>query len=261
MKYLNSFLIVISFSIISACSSDKNAKQTQIKDTSESYIVKIKKRVISLGYFHSLNYISQELFFIGTDLVSLVNYAYNGWQIYDSISYEKQYNGLCKKTFTPFYDEKERFHRKYILSKTDYIENVGFSNQYLNKIDDDYLLSRFYLKNLDFLLNCDYHFSSNISSDECTFSFKGNIIPSFFMEYGLGFDEVLNSFMFIISEDNLLEKDVFFFENCTVTRVYEYSKHRLQKVTITVSEKENIISTFQEYYELHCTPRSSEVVK
>lgn len=226
------FYFFISISLSFTACSQENLKVVKMCSSSgdESFIDK--------------NYKSQELFFKGENLIGQINYSYNGWQIYDSISYENKGLNLCVKTFTAQYNVEERLFEKYAFEGVNCDEEINFSNRYLNNVNDKYFLSRPYLKDLDLLLG----FHPHKNGDE--FNFKEGVIPSILTKYGIPFNEKLNSFSFnITSENNLISNDEFYFSGYIVKRKYEYVNSVLRSVIITIENKKtSVVLKYEEKY-------------
>jgi len=228
MKHL--FVFVLLILTTSACSQE---------------VVKIEKVCSSSGNenFISKNYRCKDLFFKDKDLISEVNYAYNGWQVYDSIYYEKTEKKICTKIFSPKYNEK-KILESYILENIECNEiEFVISDDNIRRVKDDYYLSASYLKDLELLLE-----STPLKDNNNVFHFREGIKPSLFSEYGIPYNENLYSFTFTIN-NNLIENDYFLFENYEVKRNYKYNKRQLEFVYITVinKKKSNSLSYTEQY--------------
>ncbi len=209
--------------------------------------VRIIKKCSSSGNesFVDKNYICQKLFYEEQKLIWKVNYSYNEWQIYDSIYYEYKDSNYCVKTFQPTYKEGNKVVAGYQLSNVDCDQGKTFPSGYFSQINDQYLLSRPYLRDLNFLLQL----SPIISDNE--FKFKNGISPSLFSQYGIPYNELLDSFSFVVNQDDLIESDNFYFINYTLKRKYRYENSRLQDVIIIVENKRtNVVSEFKEHFEI-----------
>ena len=57
--------------------------------------------------------------------------------------------------------------------------------------------------------------------------------PSILTEYGIPYNELLNSCSFSISEEGLIKKDIFYFEYFTLVINYDYGEYTLIKVVIS----------------------------
>lgn len=183
------------------------------------------------GSFVAKDYKSQELYYKGESLISQINYSNNGWQIYDSIAYEKRGMKLCTEIFNAEYDVRKKLFKGYGSSSVNCDKGILLSSDLLNKVADKYFLSKPYLEDLDLLLS----YNPNKLNDE--FRFEEGFAPSIFTKYGIPFNAVINSFSFIIDKDNLIKSDVFYFAGFAVYREYKYSESILEKVIIRVENK------------------------
>lgn len=226
------YIIVFLFSYLTACS------QQEVKIIKECYFSGNES-------FPNRKYICQKMYFQGKQLMSKIEYSYNGWQVYDFTSYKYIKDGYITELYKPIYDLESRIFKGYELESTDTVQHKILSGK-LVKINDQYHLSKPYLYDLWFLLE------RNPKNENNIFKFKYGIIPTLFSEYGLPYNELLKSFTFTISQDNLIEGDVFFFQDYIVRRKYKYNEyHRLKEVQITIENtKDNIISEYRESFEI-----------
>lgn len=225
-------IIIFLFSYFTACS------QQEVKIIKECYFS-------GSVNFPSRKYICEKMYFQGRQLMSKIEYSPNGWQVYDSISYNYFGNVYIANSYKPTYDLDNRTIKDYKLESKDTVHQKTFSGK-LSKINDQYHLSKPYLFDLWFLLQRNPRYENN------TFTFKYGIIPSLFSKYGLPYNELLKSFVFTISPGNLIEGDVFIFQDYIVRRAYKYNGyHRLIEVQIRVEDKRNnITSEYREYFDI-----------
>jgi hypothetical protein len=208
---------------------------------------RINKTFVSEGSesFPSKNYTCQKLFYSDQNLVWEINYSYNGWQVYDSIYYEIKDSKYCISTFQPVYDEGSKTVSNYSVGNIDCEQEKDFSNKDLALISDQYFLSKPYLSDLNFLLQRNPINQGNV------FKFKTAISPSLFSQYGIPYNELLSSFSFIVSIDNQIESDEFYFSNFTLKREYHYQESRLEEVVITlINKRTSSTSKFKEKFEI-----------
>lgn len=216
---------------LAACSQQITINKVCIVEGSKSFVGK--------------NYTCQKLVYSNENLAWTISYSYNGWQIYDSIYYEIKDTTCCVKTFRAEYDEGFKAVSNYILESVDCGQKVGFSDNLLASINDQYSLSKPYLDDLNFLLKLK---PINRGTE---FSFKEGVSPSLFPQYGILNSEVLNSFFVVVGADNHIRNDGFYFLNFTLEREYTYKGARLHEVIINVKNKKtNSISTFRERFEI-----------
>jgi len=197
---------------------------------------KIEKYFSSEGTssFVTKDFKSKDLYFENDILIGEVNYAYNNWQVYDSVYYYEKNNLLCKNIYVPRY--KGRIIIGYELKDTDCgnNNNINLTNNKLTRISDDFRLSKYYLKDLELLLN-----SKPLKVNENKYEFEKGLIPSIFSDYGIPFDENLFLFTFSIDSDNLIKSDFFEYDNYNVERLYSYRNSFLNEVNIIVTNKKN----------------------
>ena len=190
----------------------------------------------------SRSYICERLFFEKEDLIYRIEYSYNGWQITDSITYERT-NGKCIiKDYQAQYDFNNRVINHYLLLYVDSTLIKNSLNNELSKINDRFNLTKDYLDDLNFLLE------RNPINEADTFKFEDGIIPSAFIKYSIPYNEILYEFNYSV-KDNLIKNDSFTFENFIVSRKYYYKDKMLQKVLIIVEDKRKAAtSKFGEYF-------------
>lgn len=208
---------------------------------------KIEKYFFSKGTssFISKDFKSKDMYFENDILISEVNYAYNNWQIYDSIYYYKKNNLLCNNTYVPQYND--RIIIDYKLKDIDCKNiNGNLINVKLNKISDDFKLSKYYLMDLELLLS-----NNPLKVNENKYVFKQGLIPSILSDYGIPFDENLFQFTFNIDKDNLIKSDFFEYDNYNVERYYSYHNNFLNEVNIIVTNKKNdIVRNYKEQFKI-----------
>lgn len=222
------YIVVFLFQSLSACSQQKVE------------IVK-KCRFDGNQSFPSRDVICQRIYIEGGVPVSKVEYAENGWQVIDSLVFERTEKEICCISYNPQYSLKTRKIEKYERVGRNCKEEGGLIKP-LKDIEDEYGLTREYVKDLQFLLNQDPTQSNSV------FQFEEGITPSLLAQYGIPFDELLYSFSFMIN-DNLIKKDAFYFKNYILTREYKYDKKRLLEVQVIVNDKRyKTMSKFKEYF-------------
>lgn len=181
-------------------------------------------------------YKCQELFFKDTTLIYELNFSYNGWQVTDSIHYNNEGSVHCAKVYFASYDEDSDststpyYEYRYLdCNQNDYLKTKSFS-----RIDDTYSLSKYYLRDLNLLLELN---PINVNDE---FRFKKPIISSILTQYGIPYNEQLSSFSFKLNDSNkLILKDIFTFENYVVSRNYSYQMNILEQVSIIVTNRGN----------------------
>ena len=193
--------------------------------------------------FPNKNYICQKLILKGQSIIYKLNYSSNGWQIIDSVVCQKKGGKYCEKFYQPIYDVENRFIKNYELLNVDCIQIKKSSYDDLLRIKDEYNLSKEYIDNIEFLLS--KHPMKSIKE----YSFKNEIIPSLFTQYGIPYDELLSVFTYKL-ESRLLKDDSFIFKNFVLTRNYVYNNGLLKEVRIEIrNREEKIISQFREVFE------------
>lgn len=215
MKLIYIFILIFFGQV--AC-SQKNIKITKVRST--------EKRT----------YKCQELCYKDSILIWELNYSYNGWQITDSVYYINEDSAHCAKIYFATYDEDPdststpHYEYRYLdCDQYDYLKTQSFY-----RINDTYSLSKRYLEDLELLLGLD----PNSVNDE--FEFEKPVIPSILTKYGIPYNEQMSSFSFELNDSrNLILNDAFIFENYVVIRKYDYQEDMLEKVSITVTSKEN----------------------
>ena len=156
------FYLIISVCLsFSACSQNEF---TIVKNNLES----------GDGSFVTKDYKSQELYYKGESLISKINYSNNGWQIYDSIAYEKRGMKLCVEIFNAEYDIKKKKFKGFSSSDVDCDRAISLSSDLVNKVIDKYFLLKPYLEDLDLLLS----YNPNKVNDE--YRFEEGFAPSIF---------------------------------------------------------------------------------
>lgn len=190
--------------------------------------------------FPSKNYKCQKLYFENENLVYIINYSLNNWQIIDSIVYQYGKGEYCIKSYQPIYNIENSTIDSYELLNVDCNQNILS----VNSLNDRYSLSKFYIRSVEFLL------SKHPEKYNDEYKFKDGIIPSLFMQYGIPYNESLNSFSFKI-DAGMLRNDKYVFKNFVLTRNFEYENGILKKVRILIKDvNENVISDMIEMFEL-----------
>lgn len=217
MKYSIFFLLLIACNTIVTKNDIKIAKYVRFnEDTIIKHIISIKDGLKKYE----------------------INYANNGWQVLDSNSCEYMNDSLCYSyIYHPYYDIDTRRLKKYALH-----EKIKFQKTSRIHFNDKYNLSDKYSKDLDFLFST----KLNPNHDNKLIFDKKNA-PSLLMEYGIPYDEILDSCKYKVVEKGLLSSDEFYFENYSLTRQYYYVNSMLKKVIISV--KNNLRSETNEYVE------------
>lgn len=227
MKLIHLFILV--FLVQVACSQE-NVKITKVRSSGKEI------------------YRCQELFFKDSSLIYELYFSHNGWQITDSISYNKQDSVNCAKIYFATYDKDSdststpHYEYRYLdCNRYDYLKTKSFS-----RIHDTYSLLKSYLSDLCLLLEAK---PDTINPE---FRFKKPIIPSVLTKYGIPYNEQLSSFSFKLNDSNkLILKDTFAFENYIVSRTYSYQGDILEQVLIQVTNRENgQISNYYEVFKL-----------
>lgn len=180
-------------------------------------------------------YVCEELFYQNELLLSEVNYTYNGWQVIDSVAYEYIGDSVCRS----IYDAQIKDRKVHSYNYLD--KDCSVKNAY-SVLNDQFDLSYYYFDDIVFLLEL------SPSKQKEVYIFKKGVIPSIFTNYGVPFNEVLNSFSYVISE-GLLREDQFIFDRFTFSRKYTYEDFRLVKVEIrkirnSTQKESEFIETF-----------------
>lgn len=176
--------------------------------------------------------VSKVGYYKGTLLKYEKEYAYNGWQVLDSIVYDKE---LCFKVYQPNYDVEKKIIKNYSYSyndcyKTDY-KLEGFL-----LFKDRFMILGNYYSALEFALTNDSY--NRKKSEDCyIYEFKVPASPSLFSNYGIPNTEVLLSLSVKQKQDLILE-DEFDYQNFNIKRKYYYKKEVLEKVQYIVWNKQ-----------------------
>lgn len=208
--------------------------------------VVILKKCFSEGQesFPGKNYTCAKLFFKGQKLSYKINYSNNGWQIVDSVSYQREGAKLCAKSYQPLYDVENRKVKDYQLNSVACNPNEVLSDDKLSQINDKFHLSKEYLATLNFLL------AKNPKQTANGFLFDGGIIPSLFTHYGIPYDEPLFTFDYTIKE-GVIKSDSFVYGDYDLIREYEYKSGVLKEVKIVVANRKGVeILEYREYFEI-----------
>lgn len=157
-----------------------------------------------------------------------INYANNGWQVLDSNSYEYlNDSSYYLYTYHPQYDIDTRVLKKYALH-----DKIKYQKNSRIHFGDEYNLSDNYSRDLDFLFKT----KLNPNHDN-KLIFHEKIVPSLLIEYGIPYNEILDSCKYKVTKNGLLSSDDFYFANYSVTRKYNYVNSTLKKVIISVKDK------------------------
>lgn len=167
---------------------------------------------------------------------SLLNYekiyAYNGWQVLDSIVYDKN---LCFKVYQPNYDIENKIIKSYSYSYSDcYKVDYKLGETLLFK--DSFMILSNYYSTLEFALIND-SFSLKKSENCYVYKFKVPDTLLLFSNYGIPDTEVLLS-LSVKLKQNLILEDEFDYKNFNIKRKYYYKEDILKKVQITVWNKQ-----------------------
>jgi len=186
-------------------------------------------------------YTSSKMYYKGAKMLSKIDYSFNGWQVYDSITYKYIGHNSIEMSYRPIYDIKNKAIKRYKLESNDTLPQKPLYG-ILSEINDQYYLSKPYLSDLSFL------FKQKPLKENDTFKFNDGIIPTLFSEYGIPYNEQINSFTYAINQEGQIINDAFFFENYTVKRQYIYTKSkRLKEVYVIIEDSLN--HTNSEYRE------------
>jgi len=210
----------------------------------QNVIIQKKCFSVATESFPAKSYICQKIFFSGQILIYKVDYSYNGWQIIDSVAYQKEGLKYCSKSYQPVYDFENRTIKSYQLLYVDCNQVKVSSNDKFPKINDKYGLSREYLYELELLI------SKNPERNAGGYKFNGGIIPTIFGQYGIPYDETLYAFTFSI-KNSVVKEDSFTYEHFILNRSYQYENGFLKEVKIVIKDgEERTISQFREVFEL-----------
>jgi hypothetical protein len=159
------------------------------------------------------------------------NYAYNGWQIIDSIAFEK--DNLRSSIFEPIYNESTQKLTKYIKIKDFPNKPSKYKIFFMNRLKDKYSLTSYYTDVLAVILDL-MQFNLKVSDLSLKYAIKTNFIPSILTNYGIPTDELLDSCSYLIAKEGFLKEDNFYFSHYTVHRTYYYNDSILQCVNIKI---------------------------
>ena len=167
-------------------------------------------------------------------------FAFNGWQVLDSVTY----NGNEKITYKAEYSEG---HKAFEYSKEDSSVQFDIDKNFRCPSKDKYHLSNFYFEDLLVVHRLMGLKTIDTKSDKVI---KPNFAPMILTEYGIPHNELLDSCLFSISEEGFIQKDIFYFENFTLVRNYDYWDYTLRKVVISKfnnahNSTEQIIEKFE----------------
>lgn len=202
-------------------------------------------RIIKERISKEKSYKCQELCFEDSSLIWELNYSYNGWQIIDSIYYyfkdSVNYSEVYFATYEEDSDSTSAPHYEFRYFEKN--QNKYRKSTFFSKIADGYYLSRYYLKDLKMLLDL------NPINDGGIFFLKKPITPSILTQYGIPYNEQLSSFSFELNDtDKFILRDLFTFDNYIVRRNYSYKNNVLEKVKITLTNREK--KQIKEYIEV-----------
>lgn len=185
--------------------------------------------------------LSKEIFYKNFNLVYEKIYTYNGWQVVDSISYDKD---LCFKVYQPIYDVENRLITRYDYKYNDCLQINSYCAT-LHIFYDDFLILHSYYNDICFaLLNKNVRLKS-MNSNTYIYEFQEPSSPSLFIRCGIPRDENLIS-LTIRKEGNMIMEDEFNFQNFSLKRMYFYNEHLLEKVEYIIVNKKDK-KTLQHY--------------
>ena len=181
----------------------------------------------------------QVMYFRDKDMIWEINYANNGWQVLDSVSYERNGLLICAKTYAAAYNELQPDKYRYSLTDTACNKIAPLPQGPLPKIADHFSLVQPYFAEISKIGLFEHAVLSKKKNNAFSIILKGQYIPSIHGAYGIPFDEQLNSCTFIMSNEKLLIQDNFYYKNFTVSRSYKYADLMLNEVVIQVKGKDS----------------------
>lgn len=179
----------------------------------------------------------QEMYFRDKDMIREIHYANNGWQVLDSISYERNGLLICAKTYAASYNELQPARYRYSLTDTVCNKIAPLPKGPLPEIEDRFSLVQPYFAEISKIGLFEHAVLSEKRNHVFSIILKGHYIPSIHGAYGIPFDEQLNSCTFMVSKEKLLIQDNFYYKNFTVSRAYKYADLMLKEVIIHIKGK------------------------
>jgi len=168
----------------------------------------------------------QTIYMDSNKVMREINYAYNEWQVYDSIVYRYISDSIIiKASFQPKYDDEKRIIKQYKYYRTDTFQ----LKHKFNSVTDKYFVMDEYLKLWDFIFDVSHEKPSSKTGRHMVVT---NFAPMILVEYGLPHDALLDSCIYTISD--LYTKDEFYFQNYYVQRTFFYNKNILEAVIVSV---------------------------
>jgi len=164
----------------------------------------------------------KEIYIKGNNRIWEKNYASNGWQVYDSIVFNNDKSTIYKAE----YNEGTRDVFKYYDSVEVDLTPSRHKQKLYKLLIDKYSLSHKYIDDIAFILETMKTEESEIKTKD---NIKTNYIPSILVNYGIPYNETLDSCSYNI-ESGLLKSDTFFFENHKINRQFTYNEQVLSKV-------------------------------
>lgn len=194
-------------------------------------------------------YISTKYHYRDTAILYKMDYADNGWQVYDSISYKKE-NNLWYISYFDAYDPSLRMYHRF----SDTTQNLHSSNNDIHYAVDKYGILPGYLDGINEIIflykkNSPHLIQTHIG-DTCCYYFEDGNSTLLFGEYGVGMEDTLKMYCCHIGEHNEYARDKFLFSSYTFVRFFEYDKYgNVTKVTIirtnnAKKEKDTWIESF-----------------
>lgn len=181
-------------------------------------------------------YIESKYCYRDTTLLYEMDYSDNGWQIYDSISYNRDH-GLWY--ISSFYSDT---NLQLYLRFRDTAETLFRTNSDIHYTPDKYHIISRYLNGInDIISTCRADSSVSIYywGDTCCYSFVDVDYPLLFSGYGVPMEESLERYCCHIGRSGEYDWDKFIFSNYTVMRYFDYDKYgNICKVTITRTHNE-----------------------
>ena len=193
-------------------------------------------KIVKKIYIRDREIIVQNMYFKNSNLIWKINFANNGWQILDSISYEYKNPNYCTKIYKPEYNELSNKIKSFKLTSLDCSNNYNY-NSLILRTTDVFFLSKYYTNDLDFLLKLNPILKSNLNNQN-EYHFKKKVIPSILTNFGIPINEKLEMFTFTFN-NKLIESDFFKFEHFVLKRKYEYKDSILSIVYIEVINNKN----------------------
>ncbi len=215
MKY---HLIIIVI-VVSICSCATKTKHENVL-------------VSRLRTYDNLEVKIQEFHLRGEEKIWEKNYSYNGWQILDSIVY-----GEAKTiVYIPDYGDTRKI-KNYNKEEKPIDQNLNPVKPFSKLLKDKYQLSTIYIKAFETVYDLT---DMSIMEESLSKTLKTNFIPSILTNYGIPYNELLDSCSYSISQKGLLHNDNFYFENFHIQREYFYDGLKLTTVKISrVNKNDN----------------------